>query len=48
MTGYATCMGETKDLHRNFLWKPEDKRLPLTYILVDNITLELKNWATKM
>lgn len=40
--GYATCMGKTKDLYRNFLWKPEGARLPLRYILVDNIKMELK------
>jgi hypothetical protein len=38
MTGYATCMDETKDLYRNFLCKPDGKRL-----MVDHIKMELKN-----
>jgi hypothetical protein len=47
MTGYATYMSETKDLYRNFLWKPESKRLPPRHILVDNIKMELKKIGYK-
>jgi hypothetical protein len=40
-------MSKTKDLYKNFLWKPKGKRLHLKYILVDNIKMELEKIGYK-
>lgn len=45
--GHVTCMSKTKDLYKNFLWKPKGKRLHLKYILVDNIKMELEKIGYK-